>query len=86
MELGEGAADGCPIVRRQDVISAVEDEFAPDFDGDVLGDSVGQAWMVEDAVDFLRRIGVVRTDVDTGKAPFLADGIVFLIRRCDVNG
>lgn len=86
MGLGEGAADRCPVICRQDVVSAVEDEFAPYFDGDVLCDAASQARMIEDIVDLLRRFSVIGSDVDTGKAPFLADGIVFLIRRRDVNG
>ena len=46
MGLGEGSADRCPVICRQDVVSAVEDEFAPYFDGDVLRDAASQARMI----------------------------------------
>lgn len=57
--LGEGSADRCPVICRQDVVSAVKDEFTPYFHGDILCDTAGQPGMVEDVVDLLRRLGVV---------------------------
>ena len=44
--LGEGSADRCPVVCRQDVVGAVEDEFTPYFHGDILCDAASQARMI----------------------------------------